>query len=184
MNRGQLLQLLSRWSNAGYKATPAGSVYLGRPKPEPGKGFFHQVFCPIVHSARDQFGIENGLMTKFPYWRQLEEVNGVNLFYRKLYLYGVHRGQVSSLDLPFNILNANIENWGTLSYENALVIGGYTPGESRATLVEMNDGSVTAFDRDLRQVCVWPSLDVFLYSAIAELSERYDDSAEEILERE
>lgn len=180
MHLQQMKDLLSKWRQIKAKSTEMGSILMGQPQPDLRKGYFHSIFSPLPDSTRARFATENNLMTKFSYWRQLCEINGANLFYGKICLFGIHGGQSSALDLPFDLLVANIEGWGTLSSESSLVIGAASVGVKDLSIVENLDGTVSAFDSELSEVQQWKSLDEFQISEIERMSEFFNAEAKEL----
>jgi hypothetical protein len=184
MEREELLSLLSRWAELGTETLPSGSVYIGRPIPAVGKGFFHRVYAPAPVTALANFLSENALMTKFSYCDNLKEYNGFNLFYRSFYLYGVHGGQVSSLDLPFDILIANIEEWGRLSGPETLLIGGADFGNRSINFIERADGKVLAVENGARLTFEWDSLCNFIRFETSRLSKFFNLEGELIADIE
>jgi hypothetical protein len=178
----EVLGSLKQWEKVKNDTLPSGTAYIGPTRLVPGFGHTHRLYAPLSIGTLTAFLVENPAFTRFSYWSSLSKFNGGNLFFQSLALYGVHKGQTSSLDLPFNILTANFEEWGRLSGPDKLLIGGANFGPRSVRYVEQADNSILAIESDLKVSFAWSSFEVSLRSELDRLVFAFDDDGEALVD--
>jgi hypothetical protein len=177
MKLAEIYDALDRWKGLGFRRLSSGSVFYGDPIHNSGLGWLHRVYAPILKPDLTTFKLANPYFEKFSYADELVKYNGFNLFYGAYFMFGLRIGKSeSSLDLPFNIVTKNRENWGGLAGPDRLIIGGANFGYRSVSYIESEDHSVSAVENRDAVVHKWSNLNDFMQSEIRRLSRVFDDS--------
>lgn len=168
----RLMRIVHRWDHLGVERMPNGALYIGRVPHQGSRAWLHRVFGPAAEAAIAR--IEQGFPGRVPreYRDFLATANGLNLFTRRLCIYGIRAGINRSLNAPaqpFDLGRPNREERVPGVPADAFFVGSYAAtGDKLAILGETRTVircSRTAPD----PLQSWPSFAEMLHSEV----ERY-----------
>ena len=168
----------------GYVRQPDGTERYGHVPHVAPEAWFHVLFAPLTENEVGllEVDLDTELPPQFRRWLQLS--NGLNMFSRRLVLYGLRADYSRNPDvwLPFHIKNAQVEERPPDAERSFVFIGSsdwWTPElawRGSSLYVDALDGSLHLSRRhDTRPVESWPSFAEGIVDLCDRLAACFDD---------